>query len=381
MAAVGLATREGVGVYVQSARGTDVSVSRTALDSEWDAFVDSAPGGHHLQTSLWAQVKAQHGWRPVRLHAQCEGRPLGGAQLLVRNTRLGTIAYCARGPLLRDSGDRETLLALLDGLALLARSAKILYIKLQLPAGYEELELTLRERGFVASDMGVAPSTTARVDLRRSVEEIVASMRSSARSNIRKAMRKGVVVRAAGVAGLPAFGDLLAATGERQQFPPYAIEYYAEILRQFGDHAELFIAECEGETVAGAMIIGYGDTVIYKMGGWAGDRNGLHPNELMHLTAMEWAKDRDYGYYDFDGIEPAAALAVLAGEEIPKTGFGAFGVTRFKLGLGGEPAIFPRTYDRSFNRLLAIPVRLAAPRLLRLQSLAYRLQGRATARG
>jgi peptidoglycan pentaglycine glycine transferase (the first glycine) len=360
--------------------GARVDVSRAPLDPDWDEFVDSAPGGHHLQTSLWAQVKAKHGWKPLRLRVRREGEFIGGAQLLVRPMRFGAIGYCPRGPLLRDN-DPSTLRTLLDGLASIARRERILYVKVQPPAGRGDMEAILRKGGFVRSDMPAAPVATVRIDLRRSVDEILASMRSATRSNIRKATRKGIVVRAAGASGLAAFGELLAETSRRQGFAPYPVEYYAEILRQFGEgnHAELLLAEHDGEVLCGAMIIGYGDTVVYKMGGWSGHRTGLHPNELMHWHAMQWARERGYRYYDLEGIDESVARAVLAGEELPESGHR--GTTRFKLGLGGEVVLHPRAYDRSFHRLLAWPARIAAPRLNRFASTAHRLQGRAPARG
>src|SRR5262249_5490925 len=130
--------------------GARVDVSAAPLDPDWDAFVESAPGGHHLQTSLWAKVKAQHGWRPVRLLVQRDAHLIGGAQLLGRPIPLGAIGYCPRGPLLPD-GDPAALRALLDGLPGVARSQRILYVKVQPPTGRGDMEPILRERGFVKS--------------------------------------------------------------------------------------------------------------------------------------------------------------------------------------------------------------------------------------
>src|SRR5437660_780880 len=90
-----------------------ISVSTSRLDPEWDAFVDRAPGGHHLQTSLWAQVKATQGWWPIRLRLQRAGELVGGCQLLLRSVWKGTIAYCPRGPVMADL-DRTALGTVMD---------------------------------------------------------------------------------------------------------------------------------------------------------------------------------------------------------------------------------------------------------------------------
>lgn len=350
-----------------------LSVSTSRLDPEWDAFVETAPGGHHLQTSLWAQVKAAQGWWPIRLQLKLDGELVGGCQLLMRSVRIGTIAYCPRGPVMADL-DQAALDIVLDALASVALRRRILYVKVQPPAGRSDLEPALRERRFVASDLPAAPVATVRVDLQRTPEEMLAGMRATSRRHVRNAIRNGIEIRSAGNAGLVAFGALIAKTSERQGFAPYPVDYYADILRQFGPRAELLLAERDGEVLSGALVVGYGDSVIYKMGAWSGEHTTLTPNELLHWRAMQWARDRGYRYYDLDGINEDVAKAIVAGHGVPE--LGRRGTTNFKLGLGGEATLFPRAYDRSFHRLLVWPAQIAAPRLTRLQSWAHRLQGR-----
>jgi hypothetical protein len=36
-----------------------LSFSQQPSDPAWDQFVAATPGGHHAQTSLWAQLKTQ----------------------------------------------------------------------------------------------------------------------------------------------------------------------------------------------------------------------------------------------------------------------------------------------------------------------------------
>jgi peptidoglycan pentaglycine glycine transferase (the first glycine) len=352
---------------------TGISVSTSRLDPEWDAFVDRAPGGHHLQTSLWANVKATQGWWPIRLRLRRDGELVGGCQLLLRSLPVGAIAYCPRGPVMADL-DQTALGIVLDALASVALRHRILYVKVQPPAGRGDIEHALRERGFVISDMPAAPVATVLVDLRRTPEELLAGMRAKARRCARKAMRDGIDVRPAGEAGMAAFARLIARASERHGYTPYPVDYYAEILRQFGPRAELLLAERGGEALSALLLVGYGDSVICKAGAWSDEHRKLTPNELIHWRAMQWARDRSYRYYDLEGIDESVARAILAGDGVPESA--RLGPTRFKLGLGGEVTLFPQSYDRSFHRLLAWPARLVAPRLSRLQSRAHRLEGR-----
>lgn len=355
-------------------QGSNVSVSTALPDPEWDGFVDASPGGHHVQTSLWAQVKAKHGWQAIRLTQRREGQIVAGCQLLVRRFSIGSVAYCSRGPLTMDRDKSAT--ALISAIETLARHTRILYVKVQPPAGGTDIEPLLLGRGFVTSDLPAAPVATVRVELQRNPDEILASMRASARSNIRKATRKGITVRESGLGGLPTFGELLKDTSRRQRFPPYPLDYYADILMGFGcgDRAELLLAECGQRVLSGALIIGYGDTVVYKAGAWSGERSDLHPNELMHWYAMQWARERGYRYYDFEGIPDSVARAKLVGANLPEEG--TRGATRFKLGMGGKVTLCPWAYDRSFQPLLVWPARVLAPRLGHLRSAADRIAGR-----
>jgi peptidoglycan pentaglycine glycine transferase (the first glycine) len=355
--------------------GFELTMSSTPVDLEWDEFVDMAPGGHHLQTTHWARVKSKLGWRAMRIRVQRDDELLGGCQLLVRPMRVGSIAYCPRGPLARNR-DPKVVQAVLDSLALVAHRERILYVKVQPPAGGGAIEPMLRSRGFVESSLYAAPVATVLVDLKREPDEILAGMRSSGRANIRKAQRRGLVVREAGASGLEAFGQLLSETSRRQNFSPYPLENYAEMLRQFGEgqRAQLLLVESAGQPLSGALIIGYGDTVVYKMGAWSGERSTVRPNELMHWHAMQWARERGYAHYDLEGILEPVARAKLAGHELPAEG--SVGTTHFKLGMGGEVTLYPRAYDRSFHRLLVWPARMLAPQLERFRTVAHRLAGR-----
>src|SRR3954452_4484883 len=139
-----------------------VAVSSEPLDVEWDAFVDAAPGGHHLQTSLWAQVKAKHGWRAKRFTVRRDGTIVVGCQLLVRRLPLGSIAYCPRGPLSVDS-DAALVDRLISELAAIARRERILYVKVQPPVGRTDIEPLLLACGFVRSDLPATPTATVRI--------------------------------------------------------------------------------------------------------------------------------------------------------------------------------------------------------------------------
>lgn len=352
---------------------TVVEVSGAGRDDGWDTFVDRVRGGHHVQTSRWGEVKAVVGWRAVRILLRRGGDVVAGCQVLMRQWGPARVGYVTRGPLAsEDSAVKETI----DALNRWAGASRLAYLKVQPPPHGRATAADLIGGGFAPSPLAVGPTATVLVDLTRSPEEQLRAMRAASRSNIAKARRRGLQVRAGGGSDLPAFVRLVEATSRRQGFDPYPAEYYHAMWDVFSsqNRARLVIAEHGDEVLSALLLIGYGDTVVYKMGGWSGDRNGIHPNEAAHWAGMEWAREAGYRSYDLEGIDLAVATALARGDDVPAAA--RAGVTHFKLGFGGDVTLLPGAYDRSFLPVLSLAVPHLAPRLDSLQKVARRLAGR-----
>jgi lipid II:glycine glycyltransferase (peptidoglycan interpeptide bridge formation enzyme) len=349
--------------------------TRSPVDEDWDGFVAGAPGGHHLQATLWSRVKEVVGWGARRVVVRDGSEIVGGCQLLLRRVGpAGAIGFCPRGPVLRES-DPVVLRAVIDGLQTLAREERAAYIKLQPPASGYDLGPSLEALGFVPSSLEAAPVRTVRVDLGPPPARLLAATRRSVRSNIRKAVRKGVTVRAGGPGEMAEFWRIIEATSRRQGFTPYPRAYYERMREAFapGGHARLLLAEHRGRVHATSLLIGYGDSAIFKMGGWDGQPGAVHPNELLHWSGMLWAREQGYRFYDLEGIDGSTAARVGQGIRRPPH---LDGRDHFKLGFGGEVTDFPGPYDFTYVSLLEAPLRFLAPRLDRLRPLADRVLGR-----
>jgi lipid II:glycine glycyltransferase (peptidoglycan interpeptide bridge formation enzyme) len=333
----------------------DVRVSSATRDPDWDRFISAAPGGHHLQSSYWGAVKAALGWRVVRVLVTSGGCLRAGAQLLVRRLpALGSIGYVALGPVL-DRDDDTLHERTIDGVLAAARDDRTLLLVVQPPAGQERTGARLRARGFRRAGHPVEPypTTTVVADLSATEDSLLAAMKPKTRYNIRLAQRRGVRVREGDDHDVATFHRLLTTTGQRQGFGVPSRDYFAALMRIMapGGHAKIFLAEVDGRPLSAALVIPFGRTVSYKRGAWSGTDGHLHPNELLHWSAMRWAKRQGYRYYDFEGIEPPSAPARRS-------------VTEFKLGFGGDVVRFPAAYERIANPALRGGYRLLAPVLL-----------------
>lgn len=321
-------------------------------DPAWDAFLEETPGGHHVQTSLWAQVKTSLNWRPIRLVVTCEEQIVAGVQILVRSLPiLGDIGFISKGPLQVSENPFLSELVVKE-LQEIAKTRHIRLLTVQPPGNGESLARRLPDWGFQPTSTKVAPSATVLIDLSKELDTILAEMDSKTRYNIRLSQRKGIEVRAGQESDLVTYHQILTATGQRQGFVPYPEQYFTDMWRILNPHGyiKLFLAEFKGEVVSAQLAIPFGDTVINKLSVWSG-RYGKHrPNEALQWACIEWAKSARYRYYDFEGIEPAAARAILRQEPLPASLKQT--VTSFKLGFGGQVTLFPGAFDYIHNPFL-----------------------------
>jgi lipid II:glycine glycyltransferase (peptidoglycan interpeptide bridge formation enzyme) len=334
----------------------------------WDRFVAGRPEGHVLQTTPWAALKAQFGWTAARVALGKGDEIVAGAQVLFRRLPLGLgrLAYVPKGPLV-EWDEAEQPAALLAAIERTARANGA--IALQLEPDLPD-EAAHRERlaalGMHPSPLGsFQPRRTIVVDLSPPEDDILLAMKQKTRYNVRLAGRKGVTVRAAGEADLPAFHALMAATGARDEFNVHTPAYYDAAYRLFAprDRARLLLAEVEGEPVAALMAFALAPRAWYMYGA-SGDahREKMAPY-LLQWEAMRWARSLGCTQYDMWGIPDEDEETLEA--RFTQRRDGLWGVYRFKRGFGGRVVRSVGTWDRAY-----------APRRYRLVNRVLNLRDR-----
>ncbi len=326
--------------------GYRIYLSNKTEDKEWDDFLVTTPGGHHAQTSLWAQLKDSIGWRAVRIIIKDTERIVAGAQLLIRPIpMIGGIGYIHKGPLFA-LGFPVLKDLIIHGVQRVINTYHIRYLTVQPPKNGETFTQQLPRWNFQKSSLGsVGPQATTLIDLELDLEAILDRMKPKTRYNIRLGERKGIIVREGKEHDLSTFYRLLMVTGQRQNFPSNSYEYFYKIWRIFSPYGylKLFLAEYQDEAVSSLLAIPFGDTVTYWRGGWSSYHGNRRPNEILHWTAIKWAKSHGYRYYDFEGIDPIVAKTLMDGKSLAKESTET--VTRFKLGFGGRVIFLPDNYD------------------------------------
>lgn len=332
----------------------------------WEEFVTSHPAGHLLQCWGWGELKAGQGWRALRLALVEAGRPVAGAQLLLRRLPLGFhLGYVPKGPLVdwQSPGQIEAVLA---GLHSICRGQRSIFLKIEPNAPDDpSLARVLGAHAFVPGP-SVQPRRSLVIDLSPPEARILAAMKQKTRYNIRLAERKGVQVRPGSLDDLDTFYQMMQLTGRRDGFAIHSRDYYRAAFQLFAPHqATLLLAEVEGEPVAGLMVFAHGSTAYYLFGA-SGDRHREKmPTYLLQWDAMRWAKARGCTQYDLWGIPDAdmdtLEAALVQAESTPdsvetakqpaKVRNGLWGVYRFKRGFGGHPLRTAGAFDYVYSRL------------------------------
>jgi lipid II:glycine glycyltransferase (peptidoglycan interpeptide bridge formation enzyme) len=215
------------------------------------------------------------------------------------------------------------------------------------------LAAALGQHGF-GYGASVQPARTILVDLTGDEDTILAAMKQKTRYNIRLAERKGVSVRLAGAADLPAFYQLMQATSRRDGFGIHPLSYYRAAFELFApQRAALLLAEVAGEPVAGLMVFAHGATATYLYGASSDSHREKMPAYLAQWAAMRWARDRGCTRYDLWGIPDCDEATLEAGfadhtarQTLPtSSGEGLWGVYRFKRGFGGRVVRVAGAFD------------------------------------
>ncbi len=323
---------------------------------EWDAFLSKHPQAHILQSAAWGDLKSEFGWDVFRVYF---GE--AAAQLLIRRLAFGfKLAYLPKGPVGSDSlfeashieGEHEKP-EIIDGflqeIDRICRSQHCAFLKIE-PDAWEiiphshHLEIP---KGFHISQHAIQPPRTVILDVRGSEEQVLERMKQKTRYNIRLAAKKGVSVYPS--TDIALFRSILDVTSQRDGFGVHSSEYYARAFDLF--HArgecELFMAEHEGQSLAGLMVFTRGKRAWYFYGGSSEIKRDLMPNYLLQWEAILWARSHGCTEYDLWGV-PDYDEQTLE-DNFLKRSDGLWGVYRFKRGFGGKVLRSMGPFDRVYN--------------------------------
>jgi lipid II:glycine glycyltransferase (peptidoglycan interpeptide bridge formation enzyme) len=332
--------------------GTSVTHGHALGADTWDRLLLEQPEGNLLQSWNWGELQSRFGWSIERLLI---GDGLHGLCSLQRASSLfpgGALYYVPRGPVVVEAARMQVL----DALERRARQGGGLLVRVEPNARVgDEWPAFFEGRGFTQGKP-VQPQATQLLKIDRDPEPLKASFKPKTRYNLSLAERKGVKVAASTDVGT--FARLAAETARRQGIHLPGAAYYQAALDLFAPHDDvrLYLAQYEGEVLAGIMVFRFGKTAYYLFGGSTDRKRELMPNYLLHWQAMLDFRALGCDTYDWWGIP-----------EEPAPDHPWFGLYRFKTGFGGETVRYVGLYEQV---LRPGPLRLER----RLQQLKTRIR-------
>lgn len=331
-----------------------------------------------LQTKFWAEFKGQHGWKncPVQVG---ESR----YSVLVRQLNLKlkkiSIAYIPMAPECNEEfmWEGNKLREKLLGLAASIKSElpeNTFCIRFDPAMDFDDTSkrdeyvnnfiLTNGNCTVRKAKTNVQPPDTTVLSLvnvagsaanKRSDEEILSSMKSKWRYNIKLAAKKGVEVKKFDYntegfdVAFENFYDLFQQTSQRDGVQFHSKSYYQDLifLASNSQNAKdekikitLYLAKHEEDYLAGIITLFYGNSeAVYLYGASGNIKRNLMPAYLLQWTAIRDAKDFGCTSYDFYGMPPTD------NENHPM-----HGLYLFKTGFGGKHIHRPGSFDVILNR-------------------------------
>ncbi len=183
------------------------------------------------------------------------------------------------------------------------------------------------------------------LDLTPSEEELLKSMHSKTRYNIRLAEKKGVIVKEyTDDKGFKEFLKLHFDTTERQNFHSHNKGYHQkawQTLREAGI-ARILVAYYKKKPLSSWMLYVFKDALYYPYGGSSTEYKEVMANNLIAWEAIRLGKRLNLKEFDMWG-----ALGPDAAPNDPWQGF-----HRFKQGYGGKLVEYIGTFDLVFNEPL-----------------------------
>lgn len=285
----------------------------------WKSLTISLNKAEFLQSWEWGEFQAATGNQPLRLVV--DKTPVQG---FVHCLPFGfSFVYFPRIPTLTHEQIKE--------LKVFLKKQKHIFARIE-PAEQEikGVKVSCRQ-----------PQTTLILNIEQDKEALLTQMHAKTRYNIRLAAKKGVLITREKNSDI--FSSLNKETSERDGFKSHEDEYYTQMLES--PLTEQLIAWYEEEPIATILCIEYKDTVVYLHGASANEKRNVMAPYLLQWTAIEYAKQKQARYYDFWGVAPQEN-----GSSGVKSEFNGFswgvnhpwtGVTRFKVGFGGDIKTYP----------------------------------------
>jgi lipid II:glycine glycyltransferase (peptidoglycan interpeptide bridge formation enzyme) len=292
---------------------------------QWNDWVSAQKHVSFTQSFEWGEILKSEGKRVERLFVYGNGTVVAAAQIVETKAYPVSYFFCPKGPVIKEK-QAEVLLSISEYI----KNEKASFLRYE-PVNLVELENNKRT-------IDVNPRATVILEVVKAPADLLSSMHSKTRYNIRLAQKKELSISTE--KNWESFWSLMKETGKRDGFRLHHKMHYEKIF--VSPLSRQFTVMLSGKPIATMVTIGFGDTCTYLYGASDYEHRSLMAPYVLQWEAILAAKAAGYRYYDFFGIAPKLPNSA---EYVYDEKHQYAGVTRFKLGFGGVTVEQPGTFD------------------------------------
>lgn len=236
--------------------------------NRFDEFVVNHPTSHYMKTSSWAKHKEREGFTPHFYAMEEDGKIKATALVLEKKIPflLTSYFYIPWG-FCMDYGDVGLLSLFIGHIKEIALSKKVMFIRMDpnvlrlerdihgnaLEQGQNNEYVTdlLEKEGFThfGYQYGYSGTWTNRytlvIDTSPSLDEIIKGFSKTRQNNLKRHRQMGIQTRSGTKEDIQYLCKFEKQLTETQGFKPKKPEFFEKLLDDFGEHAVLYITECD----------------------------------------------------------------------------------------------------------------------------------------
>ena len=325
---------------------------QTAIDNDWDSFIDSSFMGNIHQKIIWARAQQNiKGRSTIRFYRYTkDGIIIAQALIIQMNTGFMNMYwwYCPRGVVYSNTSTNDDKKRVLEMLTKSLSHTHGIYFKYDIPLSKDDYKAI----NYTSEDSlkDYQPTDTLLIDTTKTENDILMDMKRKGRYNIKLAEEKGVIITMYSGKDTPidtinAFIELQKETNNRNNFVSHNDIYYHNFINILDKHCTLWTAYDSTNThlIASAILVIDNNKAIYYFGASTSDAQlrSTMGAYLLQWRMIQYAKTMNCTTYDFLGIAPEGTI------NHPYSG-----ITEFKMKFGGYRCTYINTQQRILRPVL-----------------------------
>lgn len=292
--------------------------------SDYMHFLECSSLGNAFQSGQFYGLWRKIGWDPFVLTVVNGENCYGGLLAYVPHSipvisQFFLRAFVYFGPLVEPPNNTKVLDLLLSSLCVKAKRQGAMRIDVRAPILFPQQHEVFSRNGFVRYDVGGEYSV--HINLRKEVDVLWKDVKSGCRKRIKRAIRKGIVVKKVETGQeLKEFYQIYLMTARRRDFFPYPFRFFEVLWNQLEPRgfAQLLIALNNRSVIAGRVNVKFRGKVTTFISCSLKESWNLNPNHallwhsvvkskeenahtfsIMHLQSSKPKASNEIDYYTF----------------------------------------------------------------------------------